>query len=281
MGSSPIPGSLRWGVHGGGETPVVARLEDSAADRHGAARRARGVREETDDARTGARGEGGPGHGREPGHRRGDRRAVRPRGGRPSSSRRARSTRRRAGSRARSTRPSRGSATHGGTAVAIAADVSDPADRERLVAEAVDEAGPIDVLVNNAAVTYFVPVAEFTAKRLQLMLRRAGRRPAAPRPARAPVDGGARPGLDPQRLLDRRTAPAPRARTPSAARSAAPSTACARPPSSGSRRGSRPRSTPTTSRSTRCRPTASSRPRAPSSTTSCAPTTPSTSSTPT
>jgi citronellol/citronellal dehydrogenase len=59
---------------------------------------------------------------------------------------------------------------HGGTAVAIAADVSDPAERERLVAAAVDQAGPIDVLVNNAAVTYFVPVAEFTAKRLQLML---------------------------------------------------------------------------------------------------------------
>ena len=58
----------------------------------------------------------------------------------------------------------------GGTAVAIAADVSIPAERERLVAEATDQAGQIDVLVNNAAVTYFVPVTEFTAKRVQLML---------------------------------------------------------------------------------------------------------------
>jgi citronellol/citronellal dehydrogenase len=58
----------------------------------------------------------------------------------------------------------------GGTAVAIAADVAVPAERERLVAEATEEAGPIDVLVNNAAVTYFVPVTEFTAKRAQLML---------------------------------------------------------------------------------------------------------------
>jgi NAD(P)-dependent dehydrogenase (short-subunit alcohol dehydrogenase family) len=58
----------------------------------------------------------------------------------------------------------------GGAAIAIAADVSKPEDRERLVAEAVSGVGPIDVLVNNAAVTYFVPVADFTAKRLQLML---------------------------------------------------------------------------------------------------------------
>jgi citronellol/citronellal dehydrogenase len=58
----------------------------------------------------------------------------------------------------------------GGTAVAIAADVSVPAERERLVVEATDQAGQIDVLVNNAAVTYFVPVTEFTAKRVQLML---------------------------------------------------------------------------------------------------------------
>jgi citronellol/citronellal dehydrogenase len=58
----------------------------------------------------------------------------------------------------------------GGRAVAIAADVSVPSDRERLVAEAVSQAGPIDVLVNNAAVTYFLPIADFSARRLQLML---------------------------------------------------------------------------------------------------------------
>jgi citronellol/citronellal dehydrogenase len=58
----------------------------------------------------------------------------------------------------------------GGRAVAIAADVSVPSDRERLVCEATEQVGPIDVLVNNAAVTYFVPVIDFIEKRAQLML---------------------------------------------------------------------------------------------------------------
>jgi citronellol/citronellal dehydrogenase len=57
----------------------------------------------------------------------------------------------------------------GGTAVAVAADISRADERERLVAETVSSLGPIDVLVSNAAVTYFLPVTEFTAKRLQLM----------------------------------------------------------------------------------------------------------------
>ena len=57
----------------------------------------------------------------------------------------------------------------GGTAVAIAADLSKVSERERLVAETVDRVGPIDVLINNAAVTYFIPVADFGAKQFQLM----------------------------------------------------------------------------------------------------------------
>lgn len=60
-------------------------------------------------------------------------------------------------------------AGNGGTAVAIAADLARPADRERLVAEVAAGLGPIDVLVSNAAVTYFLPIREFTAKRQQLM----------------------------------------------------------------------------------------------------------------
>jgi len=59
----------------------------------------------------------------------------------------------------------------GGTATAIAADLSRPEDREGLVAEAMARLGRVDVLVNNAAVTYFVPTAAFTAKQLALMLR--------------------------------------------------------------------------------------------------------------
>ena len=58
----------------------------------------------------------------------------------------------------------------GGTAAAIAADLSQPADRERAVAQARGQLGAVDILVNNAAVTFFVPVTEFSAKRLDLML---------------------------------------------------------------------------------------------------------------
>jgi len=58
----------------------------------------------------------------------------------------------------------------GGTAVAIRADLSRPADRERLVSDTVSQLGVPDVLVSNAAVTYFTPVEYFTARRLRLML---------------------------------------------------------------------------------------------------------------
>jgi citronellol/citronellal dehydrogenase len=57
----------------------------------------------------------------------------------------------------------------GGTAVAIQADLSKPEDRERLVAEATERLGPADILVNNAAVTYFTRVEDFTPRRYQLM----------------------------------------------------------------------------------------------------------------
>jgi citronellol/citronellal dehydrogenase len=57
----------------------------------------------------------------------------------------------------------------GGAAVAIRADLSKPEDRERLVSETISRLGAPDILVSNAAVTYFTPVAEFTARRYQLM----------------------------------------------------------------------------------------------------------------
>src|SRR5690349_1570530 len=41
----------------------------------------------------------------------------------------------------------------GGRAIAIAADLSLQEDRERIIREAEAELGPIDILVNNAAVT--------------------------------------------------------------------------------------------------------------------------------
>ena len=57
----------------------------------------------------------------------------------------------------------------GGTAVAIRADLSRPEDRERLVQQATSQLGAPDILVSNAAVTYFTPVDAFTARRFQLM----------------------------------------------------------------------------------------------------------------
>ena len=57
----------------------------------------------------------------------------------------------------------------GGTAVAIPADLSKPADRSRLVEETTAQLGPPDILVSNAAVTYFTKVEDFTAKRYALM----------------------------------------------------------------------------------------------------------------
>jgi NAD(P)-dependent dehydrogenase (short-subunit alcohol dehydrogenase family) len=58
----------------------------------------------------------------------------------------------------------------GGEAMFIKADLAQASERERVVNEAVDAYGPIDILVNNAAITFFMPVAEFTEKRFKLML---------------------------------------------------------------------------------------------------------------
>ena len=58
----------------------------------------------------------------------------------------------------------------GGQAIAVRCDLSDEADREALVRTTESELGPVDILVNNGAVTYFTPVEEFTEKRFKLML---------------------------------------------------------------------------------------------------------------
>ncbi len=57
----------------------------------------------------------------------------------------------------------------GGTAVAIATDLARPADRERLVTETIRQLGTPDILVNNAAVSYFTRVEDFSQKRYALM----------------------------------------------------------------------------------------------------------------
>lgn len=58
----------------------------------------------------------------------------------------------------------------GGQAAFVKADLSSEADRERLVAEATAAFGPVDILVNNAAVTFFIPVETFPKKRFDLMM---------------------------------------------------------------------------------------------------------------
>ncbi len=57
----------------------------------------------------------------------------------------------------------------GGEAHPVKADLSKSEDRHRLIEEAQATYGPVDILVNNAAVTWYAPTAEFQEKRLRLM----------------------------------------------------------------------------------------------------------------
>ncbi|MDT3441911.1 MULTISPECIES: SDR family NAD(P)-dependent oxidoreductase [unclassified Pseudofrankia] len=65
----------------------------------------------------------------------------------------------------------------GGIAVAVPGDVTRPEDRRRAVAEAERTLGPIDILVNNAAITYIAPVDAFSEKRYRLMFEMQVRAP--------------------------------------------------------------------------------------------------------
>lgn len=49
----------------------------------------------------------------------------------------------------------------GGEAHPIAVNIAEPAECERLIGEARERYGPIDVLVNNAALTYYIPVKDY------------------------------------------------------------------------------------------------------------------------
>jgi len=53
----------------------------------------------------------------------------------------------------------------GGTAIAVQTDVSDEESCAQLVATAKKQLGPVDVLVNDAALSFFVPTKDFVAKR--------------------------------------------------------------------------------------------------------------------
>lgn len=58
----------------------------------------------------------------------------------------------------------------GGAAEAVRCDISKAADRQRLVERSTEMFGPADILVNNAAVTFMLPIEEFTEKRFKLMV---------------------------------------------------------------------------------------------------------------
>jgi len=57
----------------------------------------------------------------------------------------------------------------GGSALPIVADLSDPTcDRAGLVERVVDELGPVDVLVNNAAACFYLPIDATSERRLRV-----------------------------------------------------------------------------------------------------------------
>ena len=53
----------------------------------------------------------------------------------------------------------------GGEAQAVAVNIADPAECQRLIDAARETYGPVEVLVNNAALTYYVPVKDFPVNR--------------------------------------------------------------------------------------------------------------------
>jgi citronellol/citronellal dehydrogenase len=68
---------------------------------------------------------------------------------------------------------------NGGEAIGVAADLASAEDRGRLVREVAERLGPVDVLVNNAAVTYFEPVETFDDRHWDLMFEVQVRAPFA------------------------------------------------------------------------------------------------------
>ena len=57
----------------------------------------------------------------------------------------------------------------GGEALAVKANLALPEDRANLIDATANEFGFVDILVNNAAITYFTPVADSTTKHYDLM----------------------------------------------------------------------------------------------------------------
>ena len=58
----------------------------------------------------------------------------------------------------------------GGEALAVRCDLSNGDERVNLIKATEDAFGPVDILVNNAAVTFFIPTVDFPERRFRLML---------------------------------------------------------------------------------------------------------------
>ena len=58
----------------------------------------------------------------------------------------------------------------GGEAIAVRCDLAVGAERLALIADVEQRLGPVDILVNNGAVTYIAPIEELTEKRFGLMI---------------------------------------------------------------------------------------------------------------
>ena len=58
----------------------------------------------------------------------------------------------------------------GNRALAVAVDLTDPADRARLVLEVENEIGAVDILVNNAAAAFYMPFARFSDSRFHVAM---------------------------------------------------------------------------------------------------------------
>lgn len=59
----------------------------------------------------------------------------------------------------------------GGEAIAVRADLASAEDRKALIDTAKAQFGAVDILVNNAAITYFIPVEDFPQRRFDLMMQ--------------------------------------------------------------------------------------------------------------
>ena len=133
--------------------------------------------------------------------------------------------------------------TAGGEATAVTADISLPEDCEKLIAAAHDAYGPVDVMVNNAALTYFIAIKDYPINRWMrswavnfhapFILSQLVLKDMLPRKSGCIVNISSGAAIGPAG-----------ARTPtSRPTAAAPATAPKKPPSSASARAWRKRST--------------------------------------